>query len=418
MTWRQYIGKALDEAKCVIVVWSKSSVASKFVQEEADDGSEREILIPVIIEDGRPPLGFRSIQHEDLIDWKGEPDHPRAKSLVKSIEGIAGKPEKPQSTSPMKPESMITAQKLESKLEDSTSIKIEEPKSPSQKHKTGFFLKPWVKVATLSLVTLILLIGIVKWMNKPKAFTNSLGMEFVLIPPGSFTMGSQISPKEAAKKFGGDIGWYENEHPAHLVEICEPFYLQKTEVTQGQWRSVMGQNPSYFSECGDNCPVEKVSWNEVQIFLEKLNNLGGLEGTKRYRLPTEAEWEYACRAGTSTEFSFGDNAGKLGENAWYIDNSGNKTHPVATKNPNPWGLYDMHGNVWEWVEDNLRRNYNGAPDDGRAWYGNPRDNGVIRGGSWGRDEADCRSATRDNYAPDSRFANIGFRLARSVDPSS
>jgi formylglycine-generating enzyme required for sulfatase activity len=406
MTWRQYIGKALDEAKCIVVVWSKSSVPSKFVQEEADDGSEREILIPVIIENVRPPLGFRSIQHEDLSEWKGEPNHRRAKGLIKSVEGIAGKPEKPPFAPPEKPES---------KPEDSTSIRIEELKSSPRKHKTGFF--SWVKVAALSVATSILLIGIVIWMNKPKAFTNSLGMEFVLIPPGSFAMGSQIKPEEAAKKFGGDIGWYKNEHPAHPVKISKPFYLQKTEVTQGQWKSVMGQNPSFHSDCGDDCPVENVSWDEVQIFLEKLNNLEGLEGAGRYRLPTEAEWEYACRAGTSTEFSFGDDVGQLYNYAWFIENS-DQINPVGTKKPNPWGIYDMHGNVWEWVEDNLHRNYNGAPDDGRAWVGHPQADRVVRGGGWNYDARNCRSAARHYFAPDFNGSNYGFRIARSVGPGS
>lgn len=147
MTWRQHIGRALDDAKCVIVVWSKYSVESKFVQEEADDGNEREILIPVLVEKARPPLGFRSIQHEDLSDWKGDPEHPGAKSLLKSIEGFSGKPKKHPSIPPVKAKSRVSLQKAAISSENSTS----------QKHKTGFFLKAGSIAVALILAAVVLL---------------------------------------------------------------------------------------------------------------------------------------------------------------------------------------------------------------------------------------------------------------------
>ena len=172
--------------------------------------------------------------------------------------------------------------------------------------------------------------------------TNIIGMKFVLISPGSFTMGSKLSPEEVAQKYGGETGWYKVEHPQHKVTISQPFYLQLTQVTQGQWKKVMGDNPSSFKECGDDCPVESVSWEDAHKFIKKLNEM---EGGKAYRLPTEAEWEYAGRAGTTTEFSFGDNEGKLTDFAWFKSNSDSKTHRVEQKEPNPWGFYDMHGNV-------------------------------------------------------------------------
>jgi len=161
-------------------------------------------------------------------------------------------------------------------------------------------------------------------------------MEFVLIPAGTFTMGSPDSDSNA----------YDHEKPAHQVTISEPFYMGKYEVTQAQWKAVMGENPSRFK--GDDHPVENVSWEDVQQFIQKLN---AKEGKEACRLPTEAEWEYAARAGTTTIYSFGNNASQLGNYAWYDENSGNTTHPVGDKPPNPWGLYDMHGNVWEWVQD-------------------------------------------------------------------
>ncbi|MCK4830086.1 formylglycine-generating enzyme family protein [bacterium] len=124
--------------------------------------------------------------------------------------------------------------------------------------------------------------------------------------------------------------------------------MQTTEVTQGQWKAIMGNNPSHFKNCGNDCPVEKVTWFDAQEFIIKLNRR---EGGNKYRLPTEAEWEYSCRAGSTSRFSFGDDEGRIGQYAWCQNNSAFRTHPVAQKNPNVWGLYDMHGNVREWCQD-------------------------------------------------------------------
>ena len=242
--------------------------------------------------------------------------------------------------------------------------------------------------------------------------TNELGMEFVLIPAGSFTMGSRMSPKEIVARFGGKEEWYKPERPHRTVKIQSRFYLQTTPVTQGQWQSVMEDNPSVFKDSGEDCPVENVSWEDAQRFIEKLSSL---EKTKACRLPTEAEWEYACRAGTKTHFYTGDTEKDLDEAGWYFENSDRRTHPVKEKKPNAWGLYDMHGNVWEWVEDDWHGSYEGAPDDGRAWIDNPRGSSrVLRGGSWRYVALDCRSASRNIYGPDLRRDVVGFRLSRAV----
>ena len=220
--------------------------------------------------------------------------------------------------------------------------------------------------------------------------------EMVEIPGGSFMMGLNNGEP--------------NEKPQHSVIIAQPFAIGKTEVTQEQWQALMGDNPSYFSACGDNCPVEQVSWDDVQAFIRKLNAKTG----KQYRLPTEAEWEYACRAGKQQEYCGSDIADSV---SWNGYNSGSfffkAPHPVASKQANAFGLYDMSGNVWEWVEDNYHDNYNGAPADGSAWAGGGSMH-VLRGGSWGYDQPFSRAAARSKFTAGFRYFSYGFRLARTL----
>jgi formylglycine-generating enzyme required for sulfatase activity len=219
--------------------------------------------------------------------------------------------------------------------------------------------------------------------------------EMVEIPMGSFDMGSNNGESD--------------EKPVHRVTITKSFAIGKTEVTQAQWHAVMGNEPSYFTACGDACPVEQVSWNDAQEFIQKLNAKSG----KQYRLPTEAEWEYACRAGNQQEYCGSDIADSV---SWNSFNSGsfffNTPHPVATKQANAFGLYDMSGNVWEWVEDGYHDNYAGAPVDGSAWEGGSMH--VLRGGSWGYDQKFGRSASRSKFGPNFRYYSYGFRLARTL----
>ncbi|MEW6267496.1 MAG: SUMF1/EgtB/PvdO family nonheme iron enzyme [Thermodesulfobacteriota bacterium] len=230
----------------------------------------------------------------------------------------------------------------------------------------------------------------------PPSFTNSLGQKFVLIPSGTFTMGSPSS--ESGR---------DDDETQHQVTISRPFYMQTTEVTQGQWRSVMGSNPSHFKNCGDDCPVESVSWNDAQEFIGRLN---AKEGGNKYRLPSEAEWEYAARAGSRTAYSFGESQSELGQYAWYDGNSGGQTHPVGRKRPNAWGFYDMHGNVWEWCQDWYGVYPSGAVTDPQGpSSGSDR---VHRGGSWLSYAQYCRSAFRAGLVPGDRFNLLGFRLVR------
>lgn len=231
-----------------------------------------------------------------------------------------------------------------------------------------------------------------------KNYTNSIGMKFVLIPSGSFMMGADLNFEDG----------YKNETPQHRVTISRAFYLGKYEVTQQQWVKIMGNNSSKFK--GRTRPVEQVSWNDAQRFINKLN---AAEGGKHYRLPTEAEWEYACRAGTDTAYSFGDDADQLGNYAWFDGNSGNKTHPVGQRQANPWGLHDMHGNVWEWVQDIYAEKAYGNHSGRDPIYTGSGSNRVDRGGSWYSSAGYTRCANRDNGDPGGRYSNLGFRVART-----
>jgi len=216
-------------------------------------------------------------------------------------------------------------------------------------------------------------------------------MEFVLIPAGSFMMGSdKISEAK----------------PVHRVTITKPFYLGKFEVTQEQWEKVMGSNPSRFK--GAKNPVESVTWDDCQKFMEALK---GKVPSQTFRLPTEAEWEYACRAKSKTDYSCGDSPDKLGDYAWYKDNSGDTSHPVGQKKPNAWGLYDMHGNVCEWCQD-WHEEYSGksVSDPTGPATGSLR---VLRGGSWPNLASYCRSAIRLSHGltpPSARSNRIGLRV--------
>ena len=245
--------------------------------------------------------------------------------------------------------------------------------------------------------------------SRPSTLTNSVGMTFKYIPPGTFTMGSPTN----------ELGRYRDE-TQHQVTLTQGFYMQTTEITQGQWKTVMGTNPSYFTSCGINCPVEQVSWDDVQTFISKMNQRG--DGT--YRLPTEAEWEYAARAGSTTAFANGDitelecgydpNLAAMG---WYCYNSGDvdfnfATRPVAQKQHNAWGLYDMHGNVWEWCQDWYGDYPTGLAIDPTGPSSSYHSDLVVRGGGWSYEARNCRSAVRGRTwsSPD---YGTGARLVRS-----
>jgi formylglycine-generating enzyme required for sulfatase activity len=246
------------------------------------------------------------------------------------------------------------------------------------------------------------------WKAGQKPFVNSLGMSFVYVTPGSFIMGS---PEDEINR--------DPDEKQHHVQLTHTVLIQTTEVTQKQWAIVMGSNPSYFEHCGENCPVEMVSWNDVQLFIEKIN---AMENNK-YRLPTEAEWEYSARAGSISAYYWGnradcqsmmyENNAETSEN-FCVDHfslsnlNPTSTAPVQSFDTNNWNLFDMHGNVWEWCHDWFAA-YSSSPvtDPSGPLKGNYK---VIRGGAWNSNAAICRSAYRGYASPENRYNYIGFRL--------
>lgn len=231
-------------------------------------------------------------------------------------------------------------------------------------------------------------------IERAKADLERVHIAMAQVPRGSFMMGL-------------DNSFFVR--PAHRVVVDYDFEIGQYEVTQAQWQAVMGDNPSRFKSCGQNCPVESVSWGDVQTFIKKLNQLTD----KKYRLPTEAEWEYACRTGTGWQYKYcgGENFEQV---AWFPQNSNNTTHPVGQKAPNAWGLYDMSGNVFEMVQDNHHDSYEDAPSNAKqAWGGGDEYSlKVIRG--WCFISEHGAGVRSSGFEPRKRIYDVGFRLARTL----
>ena len=256
--------------------------------------------------------------------------------------------------------------------------------------------------ASLSLLSAINVLFLCTDSVAAENHINSINMEFIHVPAGTFLMGSRDLEQRSSK-----------EKPRHTVHISKPFYFGKYEVTQKQWLTVMGNiNPSNF--LSPDRPVDEVSWDDVQAFIQKLN---AIEKTNSYRLPTEAEWEYAARAGSETSYSYGDDPEgvKLSQYAWFESNAKQQTHPVGILFPNAWGLYDMHGNVSEWTQDRYDKQYYlNSPSNNPQGPVKGRKR-VVRGGSWINQPYSCRSAARGYYSPDYTDSDFGFRVVKNMD---
>ena len=405
--WSKEIQKELNAARAIVALWSAKSVESDFVLHEADVGRNKRILYPIFIEKVDYPFGFGRIQTEYMIGWKGEPDHPGLVRLLDALRKNLGI----KSTPPVSVNAFDVRQQVgrNKPLCGVSGETAEMPETVVGRPYSG--LQPILDSTESPIPTPSTNLFIPGQTFRDQLKDGGEGPLMVVIPPGQFLMGSPSDEPERR----------DNEGPQHEVIIQKPFALGAYAVTFADYdlfcRKTQRELPNDRSWGRVNRPVIILSWHDAQAYCAWLSELTGYG----YRLPSEAEWEYACRAGTQTPYSFGNNI--TPEQANYDGNypytGGNKgqyrgkTVPVQYLPPNTWGLYEMHGNVWEWVQDAWHENYHGAPTDGNSWESADTSMAcVLRGGSWNDLAGNCRSAYRVNYQPDKRYSNIGFRCVR------
>ncbi len=388
--WDIVIERELHAATCVLVLWSQRSILSRWVREEANYAAEKESLVAASLDGTLPPFGFKMIQAPNLTHWTGQAEDANWSLVLRGIEARCGARVTPAPARAGPPAPQSRSKSL--------------PNPPAAR-------PDWASEA-----------GEDRFGRWADIRLGNARQRLRWIEPGRFWMGS---PED-------EPGRMDHEGPRHQVTLTSGFWLFDTPVTQALWQAVMGDYPSRFT--GADRPVEQVSWEDVQHFLERINGrMPGLD----LALPTEAQWEYACRAGTTTatyagpmEILSSDNAPVLDAIAWYRGNSGNETHPVGQKAPNSWGLYDMLGNVLEWCADDMRpygpgpatdpagahssaerptwRAVRGGSWSNAAWYVRA----ANRGGSWSSDAGGVRAAYRDAHSPGLRYFYLGFRCAR------
>jgi formylglycine-generating enzyme required for sulfatase activity len=503
-TWRSCIGKALEDARCVIVVWSIASIDSNWVLEESEHAKEKGILVPVFIKTVVPPFGFRAIQAADLVGWDGD---AKADSFVKfrdDVSRLLGMPPI------LKEEQENLRADAERKAEEERHRKTEtqdprrsgpisRPKPPPEKpstaktitsasaivpptgeeqaavteHSKPIRTKWWMSCAVI--LVLVVFVSYYKFRPSPlegvseAAEESVAGMEANRVAPELLpevvseaaekseagTEANRVAPEllpevvsEAAEKSeaGTEVnklatellpefvpiepGWFSmgselgtsNEQPVHAVNFAKAFSMSATEVTNEQYRELVktskGTAPEPVIFGLDDRPVTNVSWHDADAYAQWVSEVTGED----CGLPTEAEWEYAARAGTTAAYALpaakGGSNDIRGKALANCDGCGSlwdklEAAPVGSFDPNDWGLYDMHGNVWEWVQDCIHRNYTGAPEDGSAWLEeNDGDCGkrVARGGSTYNSLGFLRSSSRRQSKPDVRRPDIGFRV--------
>jgi formylglycine-generating enzyme required for sulfatase activity len=401
-TFRGEIEKALSEAKCVIVVWSKDSVKRNWVIEEAQEGLDRGVLVPVLVDDvvGDLPRGFKSVQAADLTQWRGGREDANWQVVRSRIARLAQPTGEPVSTA----------------------------------RRFAFGNRQLIALGLLTLCALTAASFYAASQYADRSTTSELANlpsngfmdcdrcpQMIVIPAGSFVMGSP--PAEQ--------GRFENEAPQRKVSFAKPLAVGRFEVTFDEWDACVeaGSCPSA-DDLGwgkARLPVINVSWTDVQSYLVWLRRVTG----KDYRLLTEAEWEYAARAGSASRYGFGDRESDLctygngadqtvksNRSGWSVSScsdSFERTSPVGSFKPNQFGLYDMHGNVWEWVEDCFVESYSHAKVDGRASTSGDCSVRALRGGAWFSSPSVLRSASRGKATVNTRSFGYGLRVARELD---
>ena len=385
------ISAELAAAGVVCVLWSKWSVNSHWVRDEAHEGLERNALVPVLLDGSEPPLGYRAIQGVDLTDWDPGREHLGFSQLLEAITALRAPGQAPAAV-------------------DLAAFAVT-PQPP----------RPWWRrrpfavgaiIAGLALAAIIVFVLLSRKDEAPRppllgpvrSFKDcALCPEMVALEAGEFQMGASWFDREAQS----------DERPAVHVAITKPIAIGRTEVTFAEWDACVADHGCHTYKPDDQdwgrgqFPVIYVSWDDAQNYVEWLKAKTG----KEYRLPTEAEWEYACRAGTETKYPFGD---QITPELANFNRAFPRPQPVASYPPNGWGLYDMNGNVWEWVEDTWVAGHRGRPADQAARTdGDPQDR-VIRGGSWDDRARRCRCISRNRKDNDQRENEIGFRVALTL----
>lgn len=390
--WHKEIEKELHAAKAIVALWSAISRDSDFVLEEAEYGKRKGILFPAFIEQVEFPYGFGRIQTADLIGWNAEPDHPGLAQLLESLQLQLSPDQEPATHPPVRRAQPIAATALEASRSD----------TPASRN----------RVAPIAAEAL----EAVQSAASRKSFRDPLkvggeGPLMVVIPAGRYHMGSPPEEPERSNEEG----------PQHEVRIARPFAMGVHAVTFDDYdrycRGTKSKQPGDEGWGRADRPVINVSWEDAQGYCKWLSAQTG----RSYRLPSEAEWEYACRAGTTTPFHFGariatDQANFDGNSTYNGSAKGEyreQTVPVGSLPPNAFGLYEMHGNVWEWCQDAWHDNYQSAPNDGSDWEATRDVSRVLRGGSWGHGPWFCRAAFRNFGGPDYRYVFIGFRVCCS-----
>lgn len=424
------IEKALNEAKCVIVLWSAGSLQSRYVRDEAAFALERNKLVPIAIENVELPFRFSRVHTPRLLKWNGSREYAEYHRLVEDISGLIGRPvmtgaenvsartrlrAKSARLSKLPPRSIISIGGLTVLIaiigwwllrgKDSVDLPpqpaytVTSPEKPSMRTEAPPAGSPPVEREVV--------VAPSKFF-RDRLRTGGEGPQMIVIPDGSFRMGNLQGKND------------KDEIPIHSVQLNKPFALSRFEVNFDEYdafaKATGRELPEDRGWGRGRRPVINVSWEDAQAYAKWLSEQTG----KRYRLPSEAEWEYATRAGSKTQYWWGDTIGRGQANCdgcgSHWDNK--QTAPVGSFKVNPFGLYDTAGNVWEWVEDCWHGNYNDAPVDGRAWE---EENGgicgqrVIRGGSWDGGPRDLRSSDRSRTIADNRYLYLGFRLAQDLE---